>query len=179
MHIELTGRHLQLDDQIRQYTAEQVEKLQKYLEEPVEVQVVLEVEKHRQIAELNISHRLGGLQAKEESSDMRDAIHAVVEKAGKQARRSKKKIVGKRRRVPKDHHWPLEILEAESVSTGERPRIIRTTNLPIKPMSLEEAAKALDQSKNEFYVFMNSETDTVSVLYRRKDDHYGLIVPDL
>lgn len=179
MRIELTGRHFQLDDQIRSYSEEQLEKLLKYLEEPIEIQVVLEVEKSRQIAELIISHRLGSLHAKEESHDMQEAIHAAVEKAGKQARRSKKKFVDKRRRLPKDHNWPLEILEAESVEGGERPRIIRTTALPIKPMSLEDAAKALDLSKNEFYVFLNSETETVSVLYRRKDDNYGLIVPDL
>ena len=58
-------------------------------------------------------------------------------------------------------------------------QIVKTSRLPIKPMTIDEAALELDQSKNEFFVFRDSGTDRVSVIYRRKDSNYGLIAPEL
>jgi len=65
--------------------------------------------------------------------------------------------------------------------TGDhnRPRIIKTNNLPIRPMSIEEAALRLDDSKNEFIVFRDLDTDRVSVIYKRRDDNLGLIAPEV
>jgi ribosome hibernation promoting factor len=178
MKIDFTGRHFVVDDQVRQYAEGKLDKLIKFLDEPVDVQVILEVEKRRQIAELNVTHRHGSLQATEAADDMLDAIHAVVDKAEKQARRARKKFMDKRRRARNQNHWPLEVLEASSFGTGVRPRVIKTTTLPIKPMTIEEAAMELDRSKNGFFVFLDSVDERVSVIYRREDNHYGLIAPE-
>lgn len=178
MKIDFTGRHFTVDDSIRQYAGTKLEKLARFLDEPVDVQVILEVEKRRQIAELHVSHRHGVLQATEVADEMQDAIHAVVDKAEKQARRARKKHMDKKRRVRNHQHWPLEVLEASSVAPGTLPRVIKTTSLPIKPMTIDEAALELDRSKNEFFVFLDSATDRVSVIFRRQDSHYGLIAPE-
>ena len=182
MKIEFTGRHYHVGDRARQFIEGKMEKLQKFLDEPVEAHVILEVEKRRQIAEFHVSHRHGVLQATEEAEHMREAINAGVEKIEKQARRSHKKFIDRRRRAPRHddsgHHWPLDVLEAASVSDGNEPRVIKTSRLAIKPMTIDEAALELNESKNEFFVFRDSGTDRVSVLYRRKDQNFGLIAPD-
>ncbi len=155
--------------------------MRKFLDDPVQVHVILETEKLRQIAEFHVKHRHGTLQAKEEAEHMREAINAGIDKIEKQARRARKKFMDRRRRAQRqedNHHWPLEVLEGASVAGGERPRVIKTSRLPIKPMTIDEAALELDGSKNEFFVFRDSATDKVSVLYRRNDGHYGLIAPD-
>ncbi len=181
MKIEFTGRHFHVGDRAKKFTESKLAKLKKFLDEPVEVHVILEIEKRRQIAEFHVSHRHGVLQATEESEHMREAIHAGVEKIEKQARRSRKKFMDQRRRAQRqddNHHWPLEVLDADSISGGELPRIIKTGRLPIRPMTIDEAALELDQSKNEFFVFRDSGTDRVSVIYRRKDANLGLIAPE-
>lgn len=179
MKIDFTGRRYEADDQLKSYAEDKLQKLAKFLGEPVDVQVVLEVEKRRQIAELHLSHRHGLLQATEAAEEMRDAIHAIVEKAEKQARRAHKKFNDKKRRNHhRDYQWPLEVLEGTSVGLGETPRVIKTSTLPIKPMTIEEATLELDRSKYEFFVFRDSTTERVSVIYRRKDDNYGLIAPE-
>ena len=58
------------------------------------------------------------------------------------------------------------------------PRIIKTSNLPIRPMSIEHAALMLDDSKNEFIVFRDVDTDKISVIYKRRDQNLGLIAPE-
>ncbi len=181
MNIEYVGRNFELDGRVRAYTETKLKKALKFLAEPVEVRVKLEVEKHRQIAELHISHRRGVLHATEENTDILDAINLAVDSVEKQARRGRKKAVDQRRRGGRNAEgaleWPLEVMEAESVRSGT-PRIIKSTAIPIKPMTIEEAALALEDSRNEFVVFLDAISDRVSVLYKRKDQHYGLIAPE-
>ena len=186
MKIEFTGRHYHVSDRAREYTQRKLKKLARFLDEPLDVHVILEIEKRRQIAEFHVSHRHGGLQATEEAEHMREAINAGIDKIEKQARRSRKKFMDRRRRAQRQddgHHWPVEVLDAATINVpaaeGDgRPRIIKTGQLPIKPMTIDEAALELDQSQNDFCVFRDSGTDRVSVIYRRKDANFGLIAPE-
>lgn len=175
MNIEYVGRGYDVSDRDRELTVSKLEKVSKFLDEPVEVHLEMAVEKHRHIADLHIHHRHGSLQAQEISGEMATAIMNVIDKAEKQARRAKNKHVDKRRRGA--GQWPMDVVDATSVRAGGQPRVIKSTNLRIKPMSIEEAALQLDTSRNDFIVFRDSETDEVSVLYKRRDENYGLIAP--
>lgn len=182
MNIDFVGRNVEIDDRLRSYTERKLGKVTKFLQDPVEIRVTLEAEKHRNIADLHISHRHGVLQATEETGDLYESLNQAVDKVEKQARRSKNRAIDRRRRADREttngQRWPLEVLARESLAAGSSPRIIKTTHLPIKPMSIEEAALWLEQGKNEFVVFRDAGTDRVSVLYKRKDNNYGLIAPE-
>lgn len=178
MNIEFVGRHVDLTDELRAFTAKKLGKVSKFLEEPVDIRFILEEEKHRQIAELHIAHRFGVLQAKEEAESLQEAINLVVEKTEKQARRSKRKHLDRRRR-PENHAWPMEVLDNESLrGENPQPRIVESTRIHIKPMSIDEAALQLESSNDGFIVFRDPASDKVSVLYKRRDQNYGLITPE-
>jgi putative sigma-54 modulation protein len=182
MNIDYVGRNYHLDDRVREFTEDKLHKMLKFVEEPIEVRVTLEVEKHRHRAEFHVVHRFGVLQADQEMDSMHDAINLAVDKLEKQARRGRKKFMDSRRRAQRTnngHHWPLEIVEGASLLAGAGgPRVIATSLLEIKPMSIEEAALQLQDSKHEFVVFRDSANDRVSVLYKRRDANYGLIAPE-
>ena len=183
MNIEFQSRHYELDDEIREYANRKLEKVTRFLEEPIEIRVTLQGTKHGRVADLHVSHRHDVLQVAEETDEMRDAINLAVDKLQRLAKRSRKKFQGRRRRADRKTNganaWPLEVVERHSVSDQEGPRIIESTELTIKPMSLEEAALGLDASEHQFVVFRNAANDRVSVLYKRSDSHYGLISPEL
>jgi putative sigma-54 modulation protein len=184
MKTEIIGRNVQVDDRLRELVEQKLQKLEKFLEEPMEMRVTLIAEKHTQVAELHVSHRLGVLQGTEETEgNFRDAVHRVIDRVEEQARRAHQKVVDKRRRGDRDrdgyHRWPVEILHQESVGAGIVPRVIETSHMPIKPMTIEEAAIELDVAEHGFVVFRDSSSDRLSVLYKRKDQHYGLIAPEL
>ncbi len=183
MSIDYTARHFHLDDEVRDFTASKLNKTIKFLDDPVEVHVVLEYQRRLKYAELNVTHKHGSLHATEEAEDLREAISAAVAKLEKQARRSRKKMIGQRRRAQHQdggpRHWPVEVIDSDSLSVAkEERRVIKTTRLPIKPMTLEEAAQALASSKNDFFLYLDSSSDQVHVLYRRRDDNFGLIAPE-
>lgn len=184
MNIEYVGRNYSVDDSVRGYVEGKLgKKVTKLVQEPVEIRVTLETEKHRNIADLHISHKHGIFQATEETGDMYDAINMAVDKVEKQARRSKKKAIDRRRRADRmttnGQRWPVEVLAREGLQAGGERKIVKTTHLPIKPMTIEEAALQLENAKNEFLVFRDSTTDRINVLYKRRDDNYGLIAPEL
>jgi len=181
MNIEFVGRHVAVEERHRKVAAEKLGKLAKFLAPPIDVQVELEAEKRRVTADLHLRHRHGELHAREESHDLAEALTLAIAALEKQAQRSRKRAVDRRRRSARagaDAHWPLAVVAGESLRSGESPRIIRSSRLEIKPMTIDEAALALESSKHEFVVFLDSESDRVSVLYKRRDENYGLIAPE-
>jgi putative sigma-54 modulation protein len=180
MQIEYTGRsNVHVDEALRSYVERKLPKVTKLIEEPIEVHAIFDIQKHRHIAELHITHRQGVLHVTEEADkSLQDAVNLAIDKAEKQARRSSKKRIDLRRRGDRNgQRWPLEVLERESVGAGATPRVVESTHLQIKPMTIEEAAIELETSEHGFVVFRDSESDRLNVLYRRKDDNYGLIAP--
>ena len=180
MQIDYVGRNVKLTDDIRSYTEQKMASAIRFLEEPMEIRLILEERGHQKIADLQVHHKFGDLKAEEEGSDLREAIHDVIEKIEKQARRSRKKFLDKRRRGDRQvsHEWPVEVFAKASLSAEESPRVVKTSSLSIKPMSLDEAALRLESAKNDFLVFRDSEHGRINVLYKRRDGDYGLVTPE-
>ncbi len=182
MHIAYFGRGLHITDELRDYAAGKLRRAERFLEEPVEIRVTLQEEGHRRIAEIHAHHRFGVLQAEEESGDLRQAIHDAADKLEKQARRSRKKFLDRRRRSEKPtvREWPVDVVERSSLGGGEeRPRIIKSATLSIHAMSLDDAAEKLEGDTNDFLVFRDAEHGRINVLYKRRDGNYGLISPEV
>jgi len=183
MKIETIGRNVPVDDRLRATVEKKLQKLIKLVDEPIEARVTLSLEKHLHVAEFHVTHRLGILQATEESDvNLLDAINLGVDKTVGQARKAHQKLVGKRRGDKRGEtdgsRWPIDVLDQGSVRGGGAPRIIESTHMPIKPMTIEEAALRLEDAEDGFVVFRDAASSRVNVLYRRKDQNYGLIVPE-
>lgn len=189
MNIEYVGRHFHLDDEIKQYTEEQLEKVLTFVDEPVEARVSLTVEKHRDnahhahLAEIHLSHRHGHIEGEHQSTEMHESIHQAAVKVEKQARRSKKKHLDQRRRrdrvAQRQQRWSMDVLERGTTSQADGPRVVRSSHLPIETMTLDEAAASLEGAKNDFVIYRDARQDRVQILYKRKDQNYGLLVPEI
>ncbi|MCL6629846.1 MAG: sigma 54 modulation/S30EA ribosomal C-terminal domain-containing protein, partial [Armatimonadetes bacterium] len=57
--------------------------------------------------------------------------------------------------------------------------IVRTKRFTLKPMSSDEAAAQMELLNHDFYVFLNSESGAVNVIYKRRDGNYGLLEPEV
>jgi putative sigma-54 modulation protein len=184
MKIEYLARNYAADDAVRRHCEEKLKKVLKFLEEPVDAHVTLEVVKHRFVADVQVAHRWGTLQAREEADQMLEAVALAAEKVVTQAERARKKFKDRRRRQQRaesnGHDWPLDVIAKGSLAHGAEVRrvVVKSSRLPIKPMTIEEAALQLEGSKHEFVVFRDSDTERVSVLYKRRDENYGLIAPE-
>ena len=189
MATEIAGRNFEITPTVRKMLETKLSRIEnKLFDDVIEVRCVLQVEKYRNICEILIvgkEHDVKSIQESDES--MTDAINASLDHLKRQAQKNRKKL--------RDHHrkdgnrnkeqvtdWTVQVLEPGRLrlqGDHNRPRIIKTTNLPIRPMSIEEAALHLDESKNAFMVFRDLDTDKVSVIYKRRDHNLGLIAPEV
>ncbi|MDR3567571.1 MAG: ribosome-associated translation inhibitor RaiA [Syntrophobacteraceae bacterium] len=176
MQITLSFRHIDPSDALKQYVEDKLSRLKKYLEEPVEVHVVLRGEKFRRIAEVSIDASGLRLNGAEETDDMYSAIDLLVDNLESQAARKGKEKISRRRSGPgvKESIATIEPTQ-EGQKSEQEPRVIRTEQVHAKPMHLDEAVMQLNLMTREFMVFTNRATNRVNVLYKRKDGNLGLI----
>ncbi len=176
MQIAMTFRHIESNEGIKDYVKEKVEKLEKYLENPREVHVVVSSEKFRQIAEITIISDGVTLNSQGRDSDLYAAIDQMVDKMERQVRERRGR--GRRKRgTPPSLPAPIE--EASSEAKAEVPPVIQKRRVLVKPMSLEEAAAQLDLLQQDFFIFINSESGQINVLSRRKDGAFEWVEPSL
>jgi putative sigma-54 modulation protein len=71
---------------------------------------------------------------------------------------------------------PTETIAA--VAEDDHGSVVKVKRFAMKPMSVEEATLQLELVGHDFFVFRNADTDDTNVVYRRRDNHYGLIMPE-
>lgn len=175
MQTSVTFKNLDPSDHLRDYVSEKLNRFDKYLYNPAEASVVLNVEKFRHIAEVNIVGDRLSINGKEETEDMYSAIDMVLDKLEKQIKKNKQKSRARRQGKGKAKSGqPADSLMADE-STEQQ---VMVKNIEYKPMDVEEAIMQLNLVGNSFLVFTNSRTQQVNVLYRRKDGNIGLIQPN-
>jgi len=181
MQIDVTFRHMEVSEPVRAYVEEKLDRVKKYIDEPIDAQAVLSVEKKiRHKAVVTISAKGITIKASEETNDMYAAVDAMVDKIERQLKRYKEKLKKHKPASGKERQVQKTVFAAESIDTGSlEPTIIRSNSFPVKPMAVEEAVMQMDLLHKDFLVFTDSTTEEINVVYRRKDGNYGLIVPQV
>jgi putative sigma-54 modulation protein len=181
MGVECTGRNVEVTPQLRSLAEERTARLERHLGGPAKVRVVLSHEKHRFVAEVIATHRRRRWTAQEETGDLKTALVIAFERVDAQAKKDSE------RRRDRKHRGAAEAIplrrsngprEEEKAVRSER-RIVRSgRRAAAKPMSVEEAAMRIEGSREDVLVFRDSGSEKLSVLYKRSDGDFGLIVPE-
>jgi len=178
MQIAVTFRHMDVSEGVRAYVKEKVEKLEKYIENPQEVHVVLSVEKFRQIAEITIVSDGMTLNGQGRNNDLYAAIDQMVDKMERQIRERRDK--GRRKRTNLSvGETPLQGGRpgSEDREEGETAARIQRRQPFVKPMSPEEAVAQFNLSKEDILFFINSNSGQMNALYRGKNGAYEWVEP--
>ncbi len=178
MRVEYTGRHIDVTPALRDFTEGHLKKIRKILGEAIDVHMILTVQKHRHLAEINLNSRSLKINGLEETNDMYASINAVLEKVERQVLKLKGKKIARKRKsnpsAPRSASNPLSRSNRPEPGGG---RVIKSKSFATKPMTVEDAVQEVNGSQSNFLVFRNVESERVSVVYRRKDGNFGLIEP--
>jgi len=181
--VEIFARNMEVDEPFKNYVTKKASKLDRYLSEIEQVRVDLEFFKSarsatdRFVAQITVRGRRALLRTEERSDEMATAFDATIDKMQRQLERYK----GKHYRGRGDGRPVAEVVAPVLEAGGEQVGVIsRRKTFELVPMSESDA---LEQMKllghDNFFIFFNIQTDTISVLYHRRDDTYGLIEPKL
>lgn len=181
MNFHIRGENLQITEALRDYVEKKVGRLDRYFEteQKTDVHVTMRVIRGEAAIEITIPMTGVILRAEETHNDMYAAIDLILEKLERQIRKHKTKI---NRKLRQDSNNRVLFREAAPVATLDYEEdvdidIVRTKQFNLKPMDAEEAVLQMDLLGHNFFVFQNSATHDVNVVYRRNDGRFGLIEP--
>lgn len=178
MRIVFNFKNFDPSDHLRKYAKDRFGKLGKFMAgtPDAELQVNLEVEKFRHIADVVLTGKNVHISAREDSEDMYSTVDMVWDKLEAQMRKVRDK--DKSRRKAGGDTVRMDVISVNEDTAGKRTSTIQQTDhYEPKPMIIEEAALQLEKTGNEFLVFLNAENERVNVIYRRKTGDFGLIDP--
>ena len=174
MKFIIIGKNIDVTPGLREAVESKLGKLERYFTPNTEIHVTLSVQKGHQKIEVTIPVKGGLVRSEQESSDMYVSIDLVEEVIERQLRKYKNKIADKQQEAG---NFQKEYLEHDYLE-DEDIQIIRTKKFGMKPMYPEDACVQMELLGHTFFVFRNAETDEVNVVYKRKNNTYGLIEPE-
>jgi putative sigma-54 modulation protein len=178
MQVSVTFRNMESKEPLRDYVLEKIAKMKKYSDAPLEANVVLSAEKHRQIAEVTLTTNRLTINAQVENEEMLAAIDRVMEKLERQILKHKEKT----KQYKSGSSFPEG--QREEAGTGNRPeeggerQVLKSKKWVAHLLSAEEAARRMEDLNYHFLVFKNTSSKDLNILYRLDDGNYGLLIPE-
>lgn len=178
MRMIIHGRHLEVTEAIRAHAEKKVGRIKKYFNNIMEVDITLSAARLKTVpyhtADVLVYINGHKIKASSTDEDLYAAIDEVVDVLETQITKYKEKLRDDKHTgaVKKVKYNPVtKTVEKEAVR-----RVVETKVSP-KPMDVEEAIMQLEVLNHDFYVFMNSETEEMNVVYKRRDGDYGHVEP--
>lgn len=175
MEIYVRGDKIEVTKAIQDYAQEKLGRIEKYLGDSSNVRatVVVNVKGHRQKVEVTIPLKTVILRAEETREDLYAAIDVVADKLERQIRKNKTKLQSKKMKDTFSKDFMLDAIE--NVEEENVDKIVKRKKIEVKPMSEEEAILQMELLEHQFYIFKDSETNNISVVYKRNEGNYGII----
>jgi putative sigma-54 modulation protein len=169
MKLHIKGRNIEVTEALKHYIEKRLSKFSKILGDLSEAIVTIGTEKftHKIDVLLKVNGHL--IQAEGKTEDLYSSVDMVVEKLEKQILKYKEKIQNKNKKDSNKY----STTDTEIGTTGKK--IIKFKKFDLRPMAPDEAVDQLELLDKDFFIFLNSFTGDVNVVYRRKDGNYGLI----
>ncbi len=175
MIITISGKQMEVTNALKEVINEKCTRLDKYFHKDIPITITLSAQKGRQIVEATIPLDGAIIRAEEATPDMYASIDGVIDILERQIRKHKTKLQ-QRKQASETIRFENVVADA-STEENDETKIVRTKRFAVKPMDKEEAVLQMELLRHNFFVFMDGETDEVSVVYKRKDGNYGLIEP--
>jgi putative sigma-54 modulation protein len=187
MKIVIKGNNIKVSESLREYIEDKIGRLTKYYDKITKAEVELLYQDNKsaeetQRVEVTLVANGTYFRCEEASISMYASIDIVSEKLGRQIQRYKQKLYGRGRGAKKEAEEPAEEVEVqaeiEQVVPKREPEIVRVKKFAIKPMTAHEACLQMEMLNHNFFVFLNSETDQINVVYTRNDGDFAIIEPE-
>jgi ribosomal subunit interface protein len=180
MELILNTRNVTLTPELKNYVERKLGKFDSKLENIMETRIEIIEEPTRSsldrvLIRVNISGPNITLHAEERADNVLTAVDRTLDSVTKQIEKQKGK-----KRVHGKGGSSIRGESADVLPASGQKRIVRTTSVGIRPMSLSEALAEADLLEDDMFIFINTDSGTsAAILKRRADGRYDLINTDL
>ena len=176
MKFTFTEKRVEIQDELREYAEKKISKLDRFFKNESEAYVTFATERGRYIAEVTIKNNGMFHRVSETTSDMQASIDSAVAAIERQIRKHKTRLEKRLRDGALDREFATTVRHEPHEEEEKDFKIVRSKELPLKPMTPEEAVLQMNLINHEFFVFKNqNKDDAFSVVYKRKKGNYGII----
>lgn len=187
MQLVIKGKNMEVSDRLKRFVERKLSRLERVLPSIAEAEVELSSAKTRSADArygVQVTLKANGvlIRGEQSAADTYTALDAVLDKLDRQIARYKTRRFGAfdKGAVEAKATYKAVAMEEEATPAEEgEGRLVRVKRFAMKPMDVQEALVQMQLLGHDFFVFHNSETDVVSVVYRREDGNFGLIEPEL
>lgn len=179
MNITYTGRKVNLRDNFKDRVEKKLSKFDKIFSDDATANVVVTLEKTSQKVEITIKDNKMVYRVEKTMPEMNDAVDKCIDALSRQLRKNKTKLEKRihassiddlYESLPSDEEIDLDESEFE---------VVKSKQIPVKPISVEEAILQMNMVGHKFYMFTNADSHEVNVVYLRDDGKYGLLQPQI
>ncbi len=175
MELKIRGDKIKITDSMKEYIEEKLGKLDKYLEKNKEItaHVIVKVKGFEQTVEITIPLKSFILRSEETQEDFYAAVDRTIDKLERQVRKNKTRLMAKHEKASYDFNFDNIVVDKKA--DKEQHKVVKRKKIEIKPMSEEEAFLQMELLGHEFFMYKDSETMEIAVVYKRKDGNYGVL----
>lgn len=170
----IRSNKVEVTDSIKDYINKKLAKLDRYFEnaDELEATVNIRLKGQDELIEITVPTKKFTIRAEEASKEVKAAADLVVDKLERQIRKNKTRLNNKYKNV----EVPDFVFDYEIDETKEnKEKIVKRKDIESKPMDEEEGILQMELINHDFFGFKNVEEDCISIVYKRKDGHYGII----
>ncbi len=173
MKITVIGRKCTPRDSFKDRAEKRLAKVEKFFGSEAEAKITATVEKNEQIVEVTIYHDGIIFRSQERAANMNDALDRCADSIVRQIRKNKTKVGKKLRQAAFEEYDAIETFEPEDDYD-----VVRSKEITLKPQSVEEAILQMNLLDHQFYMFLDSQSYKICVVYARIDGGYGVLIPE-
>lgn len=193
-NIQITGRHVEITDSMKDYAMDKISKIERFMNRIIDVIVTMDIQKMDHRVEIILKAGNIKITSIASTTDMYASIDKAVDKLEAQIHRYKSKIQDHHAKGHADLNMTVNIIapaqeleddfdleEGAVKQTSDRfkpHQIVKTKSLPLKTLTYDEAIMKMELSGDMFLIFKDEVDQKMKVIYRRKDENYGIIEPN-
>ena len=175
MRVNITGKNFKIYNKLEDTIEKKFQKLGKYFSDDINVNVVLSQERGKDKIEATINAKGTVFRAEEVTMEIHEGIDKVVDKLSRQMSKYKGKL---QKRYNDNKALKFEFVPEPAAAEEEavqEAKVVKTKKFDLRPMDVDEAIMQMELVDHNFFIFLNMETDSVNVVYKRNDGNYGLL----
>ncbi len=175
MKITIIGRKCTPRESFKAHAEKKLAKIERFFGSDAEAKVTANVEKSSQSVEITVVYNGMIFRAEERAENMNEALDKCVDALVRQIRKNKTRVEKKLHSGSIDSFIVNEAPVEEEIEFN----VVRSKAVAVKPQSVEEAILQMNLLGHKFYMFKNAESNQINVVYKRNDDGYGVLLPEV
>lgn len=175
MEISFVVKGIEVPSELHDYMVQKLSKMEKYFNRITDGKIVAKSIRNNFIVEITANVNGVLMRGEEKDIDLRKAFDLGLKNLERRILRHKEYLVD--RAHLKTHDIDFSGLEPEHAETEQPAKIVKVKHFELTPMTAEEAAMQMDLLGHTFFMFIDVTSGKISVIYKRNDGGYGMLVP--